>query len=80
MVQSFPNADNLIDWNVLAPRIGLVHDFSGDGKTIAKLSYGQYWLGPGTVRAPKVSVEVGRQCHESFACKGLIAAAQAIRY
>ena len=44
----FPPCDNLIDWNVLAPRIGLTHDLAGDGKTIAKLSYGQYWLGPGT--------------------------------
>jgi hypothetical protein len=48
VLQAFPGVDNLIDWNVLAPRIALVHDFSGDGKTIVKLSYGQYWLGPGT--------------------------------
>ena len=47
-LQTFPAVDNLIDWNVLAPRIGLIHDFAGDGKTIAKLSYGQYWLRPGT--------------------------------
>ena len=40
--------DNLIDWNVFAPRIGLTHDLAGDGKTIAKLIYGQYWLAPGT--------------------------------
>ena len=46
--QTFPAVDNLIDWNVIAPRIGLVHDLAGDGKTIAKLSYGQYWLAPGT--------------------------------
>ena len=47
-LQTFPAVDNLIDWNVVAPRIGLVHDLSGDGKTIAKVSYSQYWLGPGT--------------------------------
>jgi hypothetical protein len=46
--QTFPAIDNLIDWNVLAPRIGVTRDLGGDGKTIAKLSYGQYWLGPGT--------------------------------
>ena len=40
--------DNLIDWNTVAPRIGITHDLAGDGKTIAKLSYGQYWLAPGT--------------------------------
>jgi hypothetical protein len=44
-LQTFPAVDNLIDWNLLAPRIGLIHDFAGDGKTIAKLSFGQYWLG-----------------------------------
>ena len=47
-LQTFPAVDNLIDWNVFAPRIGLVHDFAGDGKTVAKLSYGHYWGGPWT--------------------------------
>jgi hypothetical protein len=46
-LQTFPAVDSLIDWNVLAPRIGLVQDLAGNGKTIAKLSYGQYWLVPG---------------------------------
>jgi hypothetical protein len=46
--QTFPAVNNLIDWNVLTPRIGVTHDLAGDGKTIAKLSYGEYWLGPGT--------------------------------
>ncbi len=47
-LQTFPALDNLIDWNVFAPRIGLTHDLAGDGKTVAKLSYGHYWLAPGT--------------------------------
>jgi hypothetical protein len=47
-LQTFQAIDNLIDWNVLAPRIGVTRDLGGDGKTIAKLSYGRYWLGPGT--------------------------------
>jgi hypothetical protein len=47
-LQTFPAVDNLIDWNVFAPRIGLIHDFAGDGKTVVKLSYAQYWLPPGT--------------------------------
>jgi outer membrane receptor protein involved in Fe transport len=41
MSRTFPAVDNLIDWNLLAPRIGLIHDLAGDGKTLAKLSYGQ---------------------------------------
>jgi hypothetical protein len=47
-LQTFPAVRTLIDWNLLAPRIGVIHDLAGNGKTIAKLSYGHYWLGPGT--------------------------------
>jgi hypothetical protein len=47
-LQTFPAVDNLIDWNVLAPRIGLTYAIAGDGRTIAKLSHGQYWLPPGS--------------------------------
>jgi hypothetical protein len=46
--QSFPAVDNLIDWNILAPRIGFAYDLTGNGTTIAKLSYGEYRLAPGT--------------------------------
>jgi outer membrane receptor protein involved in Fe transport len=41
--QTFPAVDNLIDWNVLVPRISLSLDLSGDGRTLFKLSYGKYW-------------------------------------
>jgi len=46
--QSFPAVDNLIDWNVLVPRIAVAQDLTGSGKTVAKLSYGEYRLAPGT--------------------------------
>jgi len=39
-------AVNLMDWNVVAPRIGASHDLTGDGRTILKGSYGLYWLPP----------------------------------
>ncbi len=42
--QSFPAIGNLIDWNVVAPRIGTSYDLTGDGRTIVKSSYGLYWL------------------------------------
>ncbi len=45
-LQTFAAVRNLIDWNVIAPRIGAIHDLAGDGKTIAKFSYGQYWDAP----------------------------------
>lgn len=47
-LQTFPAVDNVIDWKVVAPRIGVTHDLTGGGKTIVKVSYGEYRLGPGT--------------------------------
>ena len=30
-------------WNSVAPRIGMIYDFAGDGRTVVKASYGLYW-------------------------------------
>jgi outer membrane receptor protein involved in Fe transport len=46
-VQTFAAIDNVIDWNVVGPRIGVTRDVAGDGRTILKLSYGQSWINPG---------------------------------
>ena len=46
--QKFAAVDNLIDWNFIVPRIGAVYDPTGRGKTLVKVSYGQYRLPPGT--------------------------------
>ena len=46
--QRFAAIDNLIDWNHIVPRIGAVYDPTGRGKTLLKVSYGQYRLPPGT--------------------------------
>src|SRR5262252_4043407 len=45
---SFPAVDNLITWNVTAPRLGLTYDLSGNGKTVVKANYALYWWNPGT--------------------------------
>ena len=45
--QTFAAVDDLIDWNVFAPRLGGAYDVTGDGRTILKVSYGRYWFGPG---------------------------------
>ena len=34
-------------WNVFAPRVGVVYDLAGDGKTVVKANYGLYWHNPG---------------------------------
>jgi hypothetical protein len=44
--QMFEAVDNVIDWNVFAPRLGLVFDVSGDARTLLKVSAGQYWVPP----------------------------------
>lgn len=43
----FGAVDNVIDWNLFAPRAGAVYDLVGDGKTLLKFNYGQYWYNPG---------------------------------
>jgi hypothetical protein len=45
---SFPAVDNLITWNVTAPRLGFTYDLSGNGKTVIKANYALYWWNPGT--------------------------------
>ena len=34
-------------WNSFAPRIGVVYDLTGDGRTVIKGNYGLYWHNPG---------------------------------
>ena len=44
--KTFAETD-LFTWNVFAPRIGVVYDLTGDGKTVLKANYGLYWHNPG---------------------------------
>jgi hypothetical protein len=45
----FAAVHNVIDWNLIVPRIGAVYDPTGRGKTLVKVNYGRYRLAPGTV-------------------------------
>jgi len=45
---NFDAVDNLITWNLTAPRAGLTYDVTGNGKTVLKLNYASYWWNPGT--------------------------------
>lgn len=40
--EAFPEVANLIDWNTIAPRLALIWDPSGQGKTVAKIGYNGY--------------------------------------
>ena len=43
----FDAVDNVIAWNLPAPRLGATYDLLGDGKTVFKANYGSYWFNPG---------------------------------
>ena len=46
--QTFPAIDPVLTFNNWAPRVGMSADLTGDGKTVLKLHYGQFWVYPGT--------------------------------
>ncbi|MDO8680467.1 MAG: TonB-dependent receptor [Acidobacteriota bacterium] len=45
--QTFAAIEQVIAWNLPAPRLGLTYDLSGNGKTVLKANYGSYWFNPG---------------------------------
>ena len=45
--QSFSAVDNAVTWNNWGPRLGMSVDVTGDGKTLVKGSFGQFWYYPG---------------------------------
>ncbi len=58
----FPNAvtvsaiDNVFSWNLFSPRIGVNYDLAGNGRTVLKFNYSQYWWNPGTGLAGNVNL------------------------
>jgi hypothetical protein len=44
---SFPAQDDVFGWNLFSPRAGITYDLAGNGRTVLKLNYGQYWWNPG---------------------------------
>jgi carboxypeptidase family protein len=45
---SFAAVDNVLTWNLTAPRIGFTYDITGNGRTVLKANYASYWWNPGT--------------------------------
>ena len=58
--KTFPERD-LFTWNLIAPRVGIVFDLSGDGKTVLKGNYGLYWHNPGVGVASDVNPNTGNK-------------------
>jgi Carboxypeptidase regulatory-like domain len=48
--QKFDKTD-LLTWNAFAPRLGVVYDLSGTGRSVIKANYGLYWHNPGVTLA-----------------------------
>jgi hypothetical protein len=46
--EPFLAIDPVLTFNNWAPRVGMSTDLAGDGKTVLKLHYGQFWVYPGT--------------------------------
>lgn len=44
--QHFDKVDPILTWNNWGPRLGLSTDLAGDGKTVVKVNYGQFWFYP----------------------------------
>ena len=42
----FAAVDDLVSWSLLGPRFGVTYDLSGNGRTVLKFNYGQYWWNP----------------------------------
>jgi hypothetical protein len=42
----FPETEHF-NWHLFAPRLGVVFDLAGDGRTVVKGNYGFYWHNPG---------------------------------
>jgi hypothetical protein len=42
--------NHLFSWNLFAPRVGMVYDLSGDGRTVVKVNYGLWIARPGPSR------------------------------
>jgi hypothetical protein len=51
----FDAVDNLVTFNSPAPRVGVVYDLTGAGKTVLKFNYGTFWWNPGTGIAQDVN-------------------------
>ncbi|MEO8362112.1 MAG: TonB-dependent receptor, partial [Vicinamibacteria bacterium] len=42
-----PENKDVIDFNHIVPRLGLIYDLQGNGKTLFKANYGKYYFNPG---------------------------------
>jgi outer membrane receptor protein involved in Fe transport len=51
----FAAVDDVNTWNLVAPRLGVSYALTGDGKTLLKANFGQYWWNPGAALSQDVN-------------------------
>lgn len=51
----FDAVDDVLTWNLWSPRVGMNVDLTGNGATLLKINYAQYWWNPGTGLAAGVN-------------------------
>ena len=75
--KTFAETD-MFSWNQFAPRIGMVFDLTGNGKTVVKANYGLYWHNPGAGTAGGANPNQSEKYeqwgwNDQAACAGCIA-------
>jgi hypothetical protein len=55
---SFDAIDNVITWNLPAPRVGAAYRLDRDGKTVVKVNAGRYWWNPDVNVASSVNSNI----------------------
>ncbi len=60
LAKTFP-ATHMFTWSAFAPRVGVVFDLGGDGRTVLKGNYGFFWHNPG--------VAIGGNANQNTAAK-----------
>lgn len=58
---TFAAVDNIKTFNHVVPRVGVIYDLQGNGKTVLKANYGRYYFNPGVNLADSVNPNTSTQ-------------------
>lgn len=59
--RTFEAVDNVKTFNHFVPRLGVIYDLTGNGKTVLKANYGRYFFNPGVNLADAVNPNTSTQ-------------------